>query len=761
MAGIWILTLAWGLVTGSIWGQDKASHETPQSSDPAITLTKFAGSDLIKHPTGITLTKSGKLLAVESHTHFAPKNYQGPKTDRIWWIEDSDGDGTADKRTLFFKADLVATMDIATHPETGAIYVATRNEVLRLWDKDGDGTADPDAVKRRLVFLDTKGTYPHDGCSGLTFDGEGNLIFGIGENLGFAYTLRGSDGTAISDEGEGGNIWTCDRDGKKLRRWATGFWNPFGVVYAPGGHVFATDNDPSSRPPSRLHYVIDGGDYGYQFRYGRSGHHPFVSWNGETTGTLPMLHSAGEAPCDVIFKDGHLLVASWADHRLEHYPLTWNGTHFETEQKILVQGGVDFRPVAFAEAEDGATYISDWVKREYELHDEGAIWKMTGWKPKPRKIPPSPDFGRKGFPSWRQASTSEDPWTVSRAIRDLQHVIDEWPKSGKIETPQQKKMWALANRAKHPNDPRGLVLDLLAMENDPEAQLLGLKWIADLKLKKYRAEAEKIANDPPSPVLFHAAATALARLDGQKVDDRAMQRFIGARLANERTSAKVKRAAFHVLADREKILNVKELRQLMVDADEDFQIDVMLTLLRHPDSKSAARVGRNISTNPKFADRVRYFALDVARRDPSVEFAPPKPTPGPLDNGRRVFHRSCANCHRALGFGKSGGPDLSTIGERGREHIEKSILDPSAEIAPQYEPWKLTLEDGTEKIGFLLSQKGGNHFYADIEGKEFKINNRTIVTREQVPVSLMPPALNLTMPEQDFRDLVDWLSSLK
>ncbi|MEO0415357.1 MAG: hypothetical protein AAF226_10440 [Verrucomicrobiota bacterium] len=53
-------------------------------------ITQFAGSDLIQHPTGITFTAGGKLLVVESHTHFAPDDYQGPKHDIIWWLQDQD-----------------------------------------------------------------------------------------------------------------------------------------------------------------------------------------------------------------------------------------------------------------------------------------------------------------------------------------------------------------------------------------------------------------------------------------------------------------------------------------------------------------------------------------------------------------------------------------------------------------------------------------------------------------------------------------------
>jgi glucose/arabinose dehydrogenase len=68
-------------------------------------------------------------------------------------------------------------MDIATHPD-GSIYVATRNEILRLRDTKGTGTADE---KTRLIHLETEGDYPHNGLSGLAFDKEGNLIFGLGE----------------------------------------------------------------------------------------------------------------------------------------------------------------------------------------------------------------------------------------------------------------------------------------------------------------------------------------------------------------------------------------------------------------------------------------------------------------------------------------------------------------------------------------------------------------------------------------------------
>ena len=181
--------------------------------------------------------------------------------------------------TTFFEGTK-HTMDIAVHPD-GSVYLATRNEILRLKDTKGTGKAD---VKERIAFLDTKGDYPHNGLSGLCFDSQGNLYFGMGENLGASYKMIGSDGTTISGEGDGGHIFWCTADGKKLRKVATGFWNPFGICRDIYGRMFAVDNDPDAMPPCRLLHVVEGGDYGFQFRYGRSGRHPFQAWNGELPG---------------------------------------------------------------------------------------------------------------------------------------------------------------------------------------------------------------------------------------------------------------------------------------------------------------------------------------------------------------------------------------------------------------------------------------------------------------------------------------------
>jgi putative membrane-bound dehydrogenase-like protein len=363
-------------------GDDK---NAPQCADPRLRIDRFAAAPDIVHPIGIAFDSRGRLLVIESHTHFRPPNYQGPKHDRVRIVEDSDGDGKADRFTTFFEGTQ-ATMDIAVHPD-GAVYLATRNEILRLRDTDGDGRADD---KRRLVFLETKGDYPHNGISGLAFDSRGDLFFGLGENLGATYKLIGADGVTLTGGGEGGSVFWCTADGRKLRRVATGFWNPFGICRDIFGRIFAVDNDPDAMPPCRLVHVVEGGDYGYQFRYGRSGRHPFQSWDGQLPGTLPMVCGTGEAPCEVLTYEsdglpreyvGDLLVTSWADHRVERYRLQERGASWSAERKPFVLGGENFRPVGLAVAPDGSLFVSDWVRSDYNLHGKGAIWHI-----RPREV---------------------------------------------------------------------------------------------------------------------------------------------------------------------------------------------------------------------------------------------------------------------------------------------------------------------------------------------------------------------------------------
>ena len=57
--------------------------DAPVSVDKRLVVERFALAPDIVHPIACDFDAKGRLLVVESHTHFRPKNYAGPKADRI------------------------------------------------------------------------------------------------------------------------------------------------------------------------------------------------------------------------------------------------------------------------------------------------------------------------------------------------------------------------------------------------------------------------------------------------------------------------------------------------------------------------------------------------------------------------------------------------------------------------------------------------------------------------------------------------------
>ena len=315
--------------------------DKPESLIDGLSIELFSSEPDIVTPTGIAVDKNGRVFCIESHTHFRPKDYAGPKTDRIRIYDDTNGDGKADKVTNFFEGS-TATMNMAFAPD-GSLYVASRSQIFRLRDKNNDDKADENTI---IIDLQTKGDYPHNGLSGLAFDEVGKMYFGFGENLGVDYKLIGTDGTTLSGGGEGGNIYSCDLEGKKLKRIATGFWNPFGLSFDKVGNLFAIDNDPDWRPPCRLLHIVEGGDYGYRFSLGRRGTHPFTAWFGELPGTLGLVSGTGEAPSGILRYDpmskskneSVMLSTSWGLHSIERFNLNPSGATFTSKPETIIKG---------------------------------------------------------------------------------------------------------------------------------------------------------------------------------------------------------------------------------------------------------------------------------------------------------------------------------------------------------------------------------------------------------------------------------------
>ena len=132
-----------------VWTQAFAQ---PVCVDARLSIREFASAPNIVQPVSAICDEQGRLLVIENHTHFRPEDYEGPETDRILIVEDSDNDGTADSFEIYFEGER-DSMDLALHPD-GTVYLATRRKIMRLEDTDHDGKID---AKKEIVRLETEG----------------------------------------------------------------------------------------------------------------------------------------------------------------------------------------------------------------------------------------------------------------------------------------------------------------------------------------------------------------------------------------------------------------------------------------------------------------------------------------------------------------------------------------------------------------------------------------------------------------------------
>ena len=147
-------------------------------------------------------------------------------------------------------------------------------------------------------------------------------------------------------------------------------------------------------------------------------------------------------------------------------------------------------------------------------------------------------------------------------------------------------------------------------------------------------------------------------------------------------------------------------------------------------------------------------------------------TSGDPARGKLIFtgKGGCVTCHRADGTGGQTGPDLSAIGRarpaRGFDtgvpnvaQIERSILDPNADIAPQYRVFQVTPKTGAPVRGTLLNQDTFS-----IQMRDATEHLRAFLKSDLKDYGFQPspmPAYQGKLNTQEMADLLTYLLSLK
>ncbi len=192
--------------------------------------------------------------------------------------------------------------------------------------------------------------------NGIVFGPDGSLYFTQGAH---------SDGDVLNHPWEG-KILRASPDFQEVTIFASGLRNPFGLVYGPGGQLFATDNDVAlGDPGDELNLIKEGADYG----------HPYVVGDDDGGGQFvkPLLLSnkgsyagiayTASAALPVEYR-GCLYVADFIGHKIWRVTLTPHGGSYSAEAAPFVE--VPF-PIGIAVTRTGDFYITSY---------EGAIFRV-------------------------------------------------------------------------------------------------------------------------------------------------------------------------------------------------------------------------------------------------------------------------------------------------------------------------------------------------------------------------------------------------
>ncbi|HEY3394059.1 MAG TPA: PVC-type heme-binding CxxCH protein [Lacipirellulaceae bacterium] len=324
-----------------------------------FSIEMVAGPPLVERPIVAAFDDEGRLYVAESSGSNDPVEKQlEERPHRIVRLDDVDGDGVYDRRTVF--ADRMMFPE-GTMYFDGSLYVSAPPSIWKLTDTNGDGVAD-----ERVEWF-----------QGKTLTGCANDLHGpyLGPD-GWVYWCKGAfaEQTHVVHGREwksrAAHIFRCRPDGTGLEPVLTGGMdNPVDVVFMPDGEriLSATFLAVSPRVDGLAH-AIYGGVYGKE--HGVLSGHPRT---GELMPTLVPLSAA--APCGLERYESDAFGGEYRDNlflchfnmrKVSRHVLLPAGSTYATEDSDFVWSEhVDFHPTDILMDADGSLLVIDtggWYK---------------------------------------------------------------------------------------------------------------------------------------------------------------------------------------------------------------------------------------------------------------------------------------------------------------------------------------------------------------------------------------------------------------
>ncbi len=457
------------------------------------------------------------------------------ESERVRLLEDTDGDGTADKSSIYAE-DFRSPLDgVASGvlPHRGSVWFTN---IPSLWKLTGKNKAE--TREEVLRGFGVRFNYTGHDLHGLTLGPDGRIYFSIGDR-GTAVTNKEGAYVHVPDTGA---VFRCWPDGTGFEVFATGLRNPQSLAFNEYGDLFTGDNDSDQGDEERLVHVVEGGDSGWRVGYQFNPRGNAGPWNteklwhprhaGQPAYLLPPLVNIEDGPSGIAYYPGTGLTPDYAGQLfITHfkgaisnsgiftYKMKPSGASYAVEAAAPFLTGALPTDVRFGP--DGKLYYSDWAEG-WPKSKRGRIYSI--FDPKLADSPDlkaikaliASDFTKKsdaelatllGHADWRVRLEAQ----YSLAERGASSLpLFSQAAAGSNELARRHAVWGLGQIARK-HAPATAALRSLLAHTDPEVRAQATKTLGDLHDNESANAFVAALTDGSPRVRFHAAE-ALGKL---------------------------------------------------------------------------------------------------------------------------------------------------------------------------------------------------------------------------------------------------------